>query len=190
MVLAILIFFIIIVLLVVDIRAKVVIYYDFDNNIGKISLSIFGIKFYQAQFSLVGDYINFVNNNKKVIQIRILDIDAKTIKIVEDITKSFTKRINPLLISTDIYVSNQNAFGVSMLYGVIQTVLGIMFANIISNNEHLSLRHNVCADYLSNNILVSCEGVFVINLYDLLWSVVRSLYLRSFGINGKKESSQ
>ncbi len=190
MVLAILIFFIVIVILVIDIRVGVKVSYDFESNIGKVSFSLFGLKIYTGEFSLVGDYINFVHNNKKVIQIRLLDINTKTIKIVEDISKSFIKRINPLQIETRVCMSSESPFDVSMLYGFVNTFLGVATSLILAKNEYISIYNNVEVDYLKSELSTKCEGVFVINLYDLIWSIIRSIYLRSFGLNGKKESSK
>lgn len=190
MVLAILIFFVVIVVLVIDIRVGVRLSYDFDSNIGEISILLFGLKIYTGEFSLVGDYINFVHNNKKVIQIRLLDIDTKTIKIVEDISKSFIRRINPLQIKTRVCMSSESPFDVSMLYGFVNTFLGVVTSLILAKNEYISIYNNVKVDYLKSELSTSFEGVFVINLYDLIWSIIRSIYLRSFGLNGKKESSK
>lgn len=190
MVLAVLIFFIIIVVLVFDLRMGVKICYDFDSNIGKMTISLFGIRLYTGEFSLVGDYINFVHNNKKVVQIRLLDIDAKTLKIVQDVTKSFLKRINPLQIDTRVNLSSERPFEISMLYGFIQALLGITTSYIVSKNEHITIYNKANIDYLTEEFWVECKGVFVINLYDLIWSIIRSIYLRSFDLNGKKESSK
>lgn len=190
MVLAVFIFFIIIVVLTIDIRVSVKVNYDFDTNIGSMTFKMFGIKLYDIQFSLVGDYINFVQNNKKIVQIRLLDIDTKTIKLFEDISKSFVKRINPLYLGANIIVSSENAFVVSLAYGALQTFMGALSSMIIAQNEHVSLENKINMDYFTDSFVVCGKGVFLINLYDLMWSIVRSLYIRSFGLNGKKESSK
>lgn len=187
MVVAVFIFFLLIVLLVLDFRIVVSANYDFENNIGLIKIKLFGIKIFQGKFSLVGDYINFVGNNKNVLQIKLVDIDAKTIKIVREIGKSFAKRINVLSLNLFSNVCGQSPYHVSLLNGFIKMMFGVAHSNIRAQNDYITLRSNVYSNFLNDDLMLGFECCVVINLYDLIWSVIRSLYIRSFGYDGQKE---
>lgn len=190
MVLAIFIFFLIIVLLVVDFRISVVVYYDLKTNIGKIKLKVFGLSVFSGEFSLVGDYINFVENNKKVIQIRLVDIDEKTLKFINDIVKSFVRRINLLKIYLYSIICGENPFGTSIFSGALSSVMGVGTTLLQAKYPYAMCSSTVATDYLTDRFVVGANSTIVINLYDLLWSLIRTIYVRSFGVYGQKKYSK
>ena len=190
MVLAIFIFFLIIVLLVLDFKINVIAYYNLKTNIGKIRLKVFGLTVFSGEFSLVGEYINFVENNKKIIQIRLVDIDEKTLKFLNDIVKSFIRRINLLKIYSYSIVCGEDPFSTSICNGTLSSIMGMGTAFLQAKYPYASCSSNVCTDFLTDRFVVGLDSTIVINLYDLLWSIIRTIYVRSFGVYGQKKYSK
>lgn len=186
MVRAVFIFFLIVFLLILDFRVKIWANYDFETNIGHITVKVFGIKIFSGDFSLVGKYINFVRNNKKVIQINIIDIDKKALKIFEDISKSFLKRVNVLRVRLESDVAGDNPYIVSLINGATSDIFGVVLSFIATKYEHAQLSGRVKCGYLEEKLMFSFGSDVVINLYDLIWSIIRNLYIRSFELYGEK----
>lgn len=187
MVLAIFIFFLIIILLVLDFKINVLAYYDLKTNIGNIKLKVFGLTVYSGEFSLVGEYINFVENNKKVIQIRLVDIDEKTLKFINDIVKSFVRRINLLKMYLYSIVCGENPFSTSIYSGALSSIMGIGVTFLQAKYPYAMCSSKVGTDFLTDRFVVGADSTIVINLYDLLWSLIRTIYVRSFGVYGQKK---
>lgn len=176
----------IITLFVLDIRITTVINYDLYRNIGVIKVKLFWIVIFSGEISVTSEYFKLVHGKKKVIQINLLNINKETIKLFEDITSMFIKKINLVDLYINFDLQSENPFALSIISGNINILLGIIIAKVQSRFPYSNLEKNVFTCFLGNEFYFNVSGKIYINIYDFVWAVARAVYIRRFGNYGEK----
>lgn len=172
-------------MLAIDLRVKLYFNYDVLKNIGNIKLKLFGITIFKSQVSLIGEYFNFIKGNKKVIQIKI-NINNKNIEIIKDTFSYYLKKIFFICFYNSFTISSTNPFLCTMVAGSLKSAGGVLDSIVNSKYPNTKFNSNVNVGFIENAFKVELYTHLLINLFDLIWSFIKTIYRRSMLVYEKK----
>lgn len=170
----------IIIFLAIDLRLKIYLQYNILENIGRLKIKLFNITIFSRAITVGTEYFDVVSD-KKVIKIK-LNFTDKDIKIIKETLNYYKKKIYFISFSDEIFLSTNNPFVTTMIVGGLRSVGGSVISYVSANNPHLELNHKVYAGFVENNMCVNMNAHFMINLFDLIWSIFKVVYRRSVAI--------
>ena len=176
----------VIVLLVIDIRITLVFDYNIYDNIGHINIKLFGITCFSGEVSLVSEYFKLVHGKKKVVQINLLTINKETIKLIEDISSLFIKRINLVNLVLYCKMYGDDPYAVAMTSGGIRVSFGLILTRLQAQYPYSYLNNIIDTSFFGSEFSLGLSGKIFINIYDFIWAIARAIYIRRFGSYGEK----
>ena len=171
----------VIVLLALDLRFKVYLTYNILKNIGHIKVKLFNITIFSRDITITVDHLNLTKRNKKVVKIK-LDFTDKGIKLFKETMAYYKEKIYFISFDDDIYLSTSNPFATTLIVGILRSIGGGVVSYVTANNPHVKLNHDVYAGFVQNNVYVDINTHFMLNLFDLLWSILKVIYRRSIAL--------
>lgn len=175
-----------IIFFVVDIRISLILNYDIYENLGHIKIKLFGITFFTGEVSLTSEYFKMVHGKKKVIQINLFSINKETIRLIEDISDLFVKRINLVSLVLRCKLYGDEPFRLAMTSGWIRVLFGLILTKVQAQYPYSCLNNSVESNFFGNEFSLALSGKIFINIYDFIWAIARSIYIRRFGNYGEK----
>ncbi len=171
---------------VLDFRISIVIMYDASENLGYIKIKIFGILIFDGEISLTSEYFKMVHGKKKVIQINLLSINKETIRLFEDISSLFLKRINLVRLKLFSRISGDSPYTIAMLSGVMSSIYGLLLTKLQTEYPYSQLDKLFATSFCGGEFSLAFSGKIFINIYDFIWAIARAIYIRRFGNYGEK----
>lgn len=169
------IFAVIIVFITLMITINIQINYDILLNVGNIKIKIFKyIPIISSNITIIGDYLNFSNKKAKVIKIK-LDINDFSIQFFNEFSSYIKQKILPLKLVTNGQICLENAFAVSIASAFLKLLTTIILMKLQLTYQDLDVENNIISGYRHNILTVNFEFAFAIAIYDLIWSIIRSL---------------
>lgn len=172
-------------LLVFTITISINIYFDFSllENFGTVKLKIFKyITIFSSNVTIIGDYLNFSHKKSKVIKIK-LDINDVNIQYFNELGGYIKNKILPLKLKLYFAVCLENAMASSLISSVLSLFLNLYMFSIRLNNKDMILQNEVTTGFRHNLIFIKFNFIFIVTLYDLIWSLLRTAIIirRDYG---------
>ncbi len=164
-----------IILLAIDLRVKVYLSYDLIKNWGNIKIKLFGITIFNSKISLIGNYFNFIRDNKKVIQIKI-NLDNNNLKFLKKVLSYYKRKIFVLSLFTDVYLSGTNPYLTTIMGGTLRSAGGNLDSYLQAKNQFTEIKTNVLLGYSANYLEFEIYSHVLLNLFDFIWSVITVIF--------------
>lgn len=165
---------VVIIILTLRIRIDISLEYNLFNNIGTIKLKIFNfITIFNSKIAIIGDYLNFSREKAKVIKIK-LDINDINIKFFNELSQYLKQKIYPLHITSNVNLCLENPFAAAVLSNSIHLILSYVFYHLKAKNHEINISNKVTTGYRHNIIDFHFRFAFIITIYDLIWSLIKT----------------
>ncbi len=165
---------IVIVVLVGMLQVGIMVDYNLLLNIGTIKLQLFGwLTVFSSKVSIIGDYLNFSNEKAKVIKIK-LDLNDISLQFFNELGTYLKNKLVPLHLNTNLELCLEHPLWVSIISGLFQGIGGVLEQKFSQNNQ-LTTNFKVTSGFRHNILILHAKFTFFITLYDLIWSIIRSI---------------
>ena len=179
---------VIILLLTTSFLIRIKIVFDVINNKGKVIVLLFNIMpVFWSNISIVGDYLNFVNNRNKTIKIKI-DLNDKHINFFNDFWGYLKNKIYFNNISISSLMGFENPFISCLFSAVINVFVSNLFAHISTIQRDIDLNKNILTAFRHTEIKFDISISLMISLYDLFISYFNSVLKEKRRLNEKENN--
>lgn len=165
-----------VVIIILTLRIKINLDFEYNllNNIGSIKVKLFKfVTIFNSKITIIGDYLNFSSQKAKVIKVK-LDINDINIKFFNELSRYLKQKIYPVHLATNVNFCLENPFMAAILSNSINLILSNMFFNIKLKNNEINVANNVTTGYRHNIIILNFSFSFIITIYDLIWSLIKT----------------
>lgn len=179
-----------IIFITLTLTASVELSFNVLKNIGVLKIRVFKvITIFNSRVSVVDEYLNFSNKKSKIVKIK-LDINDRSVQYFNELTKYIRTKVLPLKLVFVADICSENSSVSSLLSGFINVIISFYYLTISSKRPDMLLQREINTGFRHNIIEFSLKFVFVVTLYDLFWSAVRStLVLRRGNEKQKTEKN-
>ena len=152
--------------------------YDLIKNIGQVKVKVFGITVIKSNVSLIAGYFNFINRNKKVVQIKI-DLNDKNFQFMEDAGKFFIEKITLTKLENEWIMSIYDPAVSSVAGGYLIVINGIIKSLFLQRFPDAKINNRVKVDFFTNDLQFSLDVGLFITVFDFIWAFVKAGVKRS-----------
>lgn len=148
--------------------------YDVFQNIGTVVVKVMFFTIFNSNFSVIGDYLNFSNQKSKIIKVK-LDINDISIQFFSELGSYIKNKILVTKLNNNLTLCLENAFLVSIISAIINIFSNIFFTIAKNKYEDLECINYINTGYRHNILQINFTFKFIITIYDLVWSLVRTI---------------
>ena len=165
---------VVILIITLRIRIEIKLEYNLLNNIGTINIRLF--KFFtilNSQITVIEDYLN-VSTNKKIIKIK-LDINDFKIKFFNELNRNLNPKIHITQLYNNINFCLENPFMASVFSNTIRLVFNHLLYKVKLRNKDAEINNIITTGFRHNIIIINFKYAFIITLFDLVWSIIKTI---------------
>lgn len=180
---------ILIILITLTLTVSVELNFNVLKNIGVLKIKVFKIiTIFNSRVSVVDEYLNFSNKKSKIVKIK-LDVNDKSVQYFNELSNYIKTKILPLKLIFIANICSENSSVSSLASSFLNVVVSFYYLTIANRRPDMLLQREINTGFRHNIVEFNLKFVFVVTLYDLLWSATRSALVLRRG-NEKQKATK
>lgn len=165
----------VIIVLIIPIKLKTHLNYDFTENSGLVQIKFYKINvlFYRIKY----DNKKLILKNKNETRTIDIEINPENVDFANELQKQIFKRV--FLKELNVYIKygiKNNSMMVALISGIIRIIQSVISNFVAMNKPTAQLKMNVEPIYVENSKVFSIETTFSISITNILISFVQTKY--------------
>lgn len=183
---AVIVFFIVVLIITFRITISIKFNYSVYENKGEIKIMLFNfIRVFSAKLEIAGPFIKLKDSKQKDKLVK-LDLQDKNIKFVTHLQKNIISKIYLIAFNSKLNFGNEDSFLTANIMGLINIISRFLYYKIWNFENDATISMQTFPNFAQNKLELILNMKFIVSIFDLLYATLKTILEEKF-LNYEKQ---